>query len=53
MAEASEGPASIGDMDDDDWPGEPRRPGWVRAVAWVAALALLLPLAIAAIDLVV
>ena len=36
---------------DDDWRTEPKRPAWVRLVAWIAALALLLPLLIAAVDL--
>ncbi len=38
---------------DDDWEPEPRRPAWVRWVAWMAAIALVLPLAVAAVDLLV
>jgi hypothetical protein len=37
-------------VDDDSW-GERRRPAWVRSIAWIAALALLLPIVIAAVDL--
>ena len=40
-------------FDEDEWLAERPRPAWVRAIAWVAALALLVPLVIAAIDLVV
>jgi len=40
-------------VDEDEWLEQRPRPAWVRVVAWVAALALLLPLAVAAIDLVV
>ena len=38
---------------DDDWDVERRAPTWVRWVAWIAAAALLLPLAVAAVDLLV
>jgi hypothetical protein len=38
---------------DDDWDLDPRRPAWVRWVAWFAAAALLLPLAVAAVDMLV
>jgi hypothetical protein len=36
---------------DDDWDSPPRRPAWVRWVAWLAAAALVVPLAAAAVDL--
>jgi hypothetical protein len=36
---------------DDDWDSPPRRPAWVRWVAWLAAAALAVPLAAAAVDL--
>src|SRR5688500_6031403 len=38
---------------DDDWDVDARRPAWVRWVAWIAAVALLLPLAVAAVDLLI
>jgi hypothetical protein len=36
----------------DEWPGSRARPAWVRWVALVAAAALVLPLVVAAVDLV-
>ena len=38
---------------DDDWDVGPRRPAWVRWVAWIAAAALLVPLVVAALDLLI
>jgi hypothetical protein len=37
---------------DDDWPAERPRPAWVRWVALLAAAALVLPLVVAAVELV-
>lgn len=37
---------------EDDWPGERPRPAWVRWVALLAAAALVLPLVVAAVELV-
>ena len=37
--------------DEDDWPVERARPAWVRVVALIAASALVLPLVIAAVEL--
>jgi hypothetical protein len=36
---------------DDEWDVAPRRPAWVRWVAWLAAAALLLPLTVAAVEM--
>jgi hypothetical protein len=38
---------------DDDWDVDSRRPAWVRWVACIAVAALLLPLAFAAVDLLI